>query len=162
MPNEAGPRPHLNASVRSTCAERRAGSVPKRRAVTSEIIKVNARRRTSGAMLSGSGRGERNPCVVNVALAMERNDRPGEIPPDRFGKNIDAGLGLRNGYPWFQPSEDVKRVPPLIFEAVPAGRDLLFHRERNPNIGSLAHCGAKEFGRTHATDGIDRCADGDG
>src|SRR5207237_1039350 len=91
-------------------------------------------------------RGERNPCVVNVALAMERNDRPGEIPPDRFGKNVDAGLGLRNGYPWFQPSEDVKRVPPLIFEAVPAGRDLLFHRERNPNIGSLAHCGAKEFG----------------
>src|SRR5437660_397428 len=72
---------------------------------------------------------------------MGRDDRPSEIAPDRLGKNIDASFSLRNRDAGLKPRQNVERIPPSIFQAVPTRRNLLLHREWNPNIGRFTHRG---------------------
>src|SRR2546429_242799 len=93
---------------------------------------------------------------------MGRDDRPSEIAPDRLGKNIDASFSLRNRDAGLKPRQNVERIPPSIFQAVPTRRNLLLHREWNPNIGRFTHRGAGEVASGHADDAVERRADGYG
>ena len=76
--------------------------------------------------------------------------------------DIHRSFGLRDAHSRLEPRQQIERCKRFVIQAVPAGRSLFFHGERNPEIGRLADRCPKELRRGHADDGVDRLAKLDG
>src|SRR6516225_11903164 len=83
--------------------------------------------------------------VIKGLLLFFGRDRAREFLPTLAGKQIDVRLGLLTAHPRPEPAEKVEGLETRVIQPVPTRRNLLFHREWNPQVGRLADRGAKEL-----------------
>src|SRR5260370_37530727 len=69
------------------------------------------------------------------------------------------GLSFFDTHAWLATRDDVERLEELVVQPLPARRKQFLHRERDPHVGRLAHCGAEEFRRSNADDRVDSGSD---
>src|SRR5215469_9429882 len=77
------------------------------------------------------------------------------LPDDLLEKEVGIGSGLFGRHVRLSPRNDIERLKQILAEAVPPGRDLLLHGERNPQIRRLSDRGAEKFRRGNADHGVD-------
>src|SRR6266571_4418693 len=77
--------------------------------------------------------------VCNVIEVLLRGLRPEIAANNLFEQQVGFGAGLGRGHAGFETSDEIERLKELVTEGVPTGtRERLLHRERDPEICSLA------------------------